>query len=289
MNMNVYDLHPGLKEIEKEHGLSLEYVKLMPECYASIVSLFKDENTYYVAKTAVKHYEEITYYRDVYAREILKDTSTIIGTYRNTWLMKYAHPGDHIIRPLPPKMIIDLFDKTSFALGYFQDVFFPEVKGFIEMMYNESTDEDINKVRRWGRDYLLDINNKEDTQKTIQHGDLLDKNILMNNQSRLVPLDPLPVEAIWYHDLARYIAWNRNTDSISAREYIHQVREIINIPDEFETYVCAVMAIEFACNFQDSSHAHRMMVREDLIDLAPEYISKTIKEIDEDIFIKGLE
>ena len=66
------------------------------------------------------------------------------------------------------------------------------------MMHNESTDEKITKVRRWDRDYLIDVNNKEDVRKTIQHGDLLDKNILMNNQSRLVPLDPLPVEAIWY-------------------------------------------------------------------------------------------
>lgn len=80
MSVNVYDLHPGLKEIEKEHGLSLKYVKLIPGSYASIVSLLKDESTYYVAKTAVKHYEEITYYRDAYGREILKDTSTIIGT-----------------------------------------------------------------------------------------------------------------------------------------------------------------------------------------------------------------
>ena len=198
MSVNVYDLHPGLKEIEKEHGLSLEYVKLIPGSYASIVILLKDESTYYVAKTAVKHYEEITYYRDAYGREILKDTSTIIGTYGNTWLMKYSHPGGHIIRPLPPKMIIDLFHQTSFDLGYFQNVVFPEVKGFIEMMHNESTDENITKVRRWDRDYLIDVNNKENVRKTIQHGDLLDKNILMNNQSRLVPLDPLPVEAIWY-------------------------------------------------------------------------------------------
>ena len=287
--MNIYSLHPGLKEIEEKNGLSLEYVKMMPEGYASIVSLLKDKNTYYVAKTAVKHYEEITDYRDLYSREILKDTATIIDTHENTWLMKYAHPGDYIIRPLPPTMVIDLFNRTSFALGYFQNVSFPKVQVFIEIMHNESTNENINKVRQWGRDYLIDVNNKENTQKTIQHGDLLDKNILIDNQSRLVPLDPLPVEAIWYHDLARYIAWNRNPGTISAREYINQVREIINLPDEFETYSCAVMAIEFACNFQDSSYGHRMMVRENLIDLAPEYISKTIREIDEDIFIKGLE
>lgn len=67
------------------------------------------------------------------------------------------------------------------------------------------------------------------------------------------------------------------------------MREIINLPEEFETYVCAVMAVEFACNFQDSSHAHRMMVRENMIDLAPEDTSNTIREIDEDIFIKGIE
>lgn len=287
--MSVYDLHPGLKEIEKEHGLSLKYVKMIPESYASIVSLLKDENTYYVAKTAVKHYEEITYCRDIYAKEILKDTATIIGTHENTWLMKYSHQGDHIIRPLSPKMIIDLFNQISFSLGYFQNASFPKVQGFIEMMHNESTNENVNKVRQWGRDYLINANNRENIQKTIQHGDLLDKNILMDNQSRLVPLDPLPVEAIWYHDLARYIAWNRNPGSLSAREYIGQVRDIIDLPDEFETYVCAVMAVEFACNFQDSSYGHRMMSRDNLIDLAPEYISKTIRKINKDLFIEGIE
>lgn len=284
--MNVYDVHPGLKRIEDRQGIDLEYVADIPESYASSISLLQENDTYYVAKTAVKEYENITDYRKAYSQKILSDV--IIDTEENTWLMKYVHPGEPVSRPLPPESIVNLFGDTSFPLDDFPHIEFPPVQSFINMMYAKSHDSAVDYVRSWGRDYIIGMNNRQDIHHTIQHGDLLDKNILIDDHGRVIPLDPLPVDSIWYHDLARYIAWNRNHRSIPAREYVQTIREVISLPPEFETYVCAIMAIEFARNFEDSSYEHRIMVRENLIDLAPCHISEAVETIGSDAFVEGI-
>lgn len=288
--MSLESRHPGFELIEARLGKKLRVVDTIDSFASSITIVADEDGKQYVAKTGVASYEKLTPNRLVYMYRVLKGTpAEIIDVYGQTCLMKYAECGEVIGRPLPAQDIVDVFHSASFEFSDFVTCSFDNAEEHVSRMFQESIDKQVTRVRKWGRDWLLEIDSSPDFRRTVQHGDLLDKNLLVSKGRGIIPLDPLPLETVWFWDLARYVAWVRDESFSSRVEYIHEIRQCIDLPDVFETCVAAFLAIEFCQPFADSSCRYRNNAMKDLFLLAPMDVGLDALIVSYDVIVNGIE
>lgn len=288
--MSLESRHPGFELIEDRLSKKFHVVDEIDSFASSITIVADKDGKQYVAKTGVTSYEKLTPDRLVYMYRVLKGTpAEIIDVYGQTCLMKYAESDEDISRPLPAQDIVDVFHSASFEISDFAACSFDNAKEHISRMFQESIDKQVTRVRKWGKDWLLELDSSPNFRRTVQHGDLLDKNLLVPKGGRIIPLDPLPLETVWFWDLARYVAWVRDESFSSRVEYIHEIRQCIDLPDVFETCVAAFLAIEFCRPFTDSSYHYRNNAVRDLFLLAPISVGLDALSVSHGVIVEGVE
>lgn len=148
--MNIYEKHPGLKQIENHIDAKLQYVQQL-DGYASNITLLKDQNSnLFIAKTPIKQYEHLTDSRLAYMEKILKNSATIIDTCQNTCLMKYVEHNNTIEKPYNPKEIVKLSKDVSYNHYSFSHFQFNDIYWHINILQKQCDRQDIQTVRSWG-------------------------------------------------------------------------------------------------------------------------------------------
>lgn len=169
-----------------------------------------------------------------------------------TILMRFIEPGT--IRGEPVEAVVELIDRLHQPGGHNE----VETAGFSPLRKN------LELRLKWARDrfakpeyaegtrfidgaarraeHLLE---KQAVNPRLLHGDLQGKNILVNNDGRMVAIDPLPVVGDLHYDAAFWCVMEEPGDAIE--NTLHAVAGLLRSVDydRLHGWACALAAIEF--------------------------------------------